>query len=95
VEHEKIIKKIGLEVRKKRQQKEMSIEVLALNCGVAYSTVSNLERGVSKDLKASNLLNIIAALDIDLSTVFKSKLRDKINKIETDLKDVLKIIESI
>ncbi len=95
MESEKIIKKIGLVVRKKRQQKEMSIETLALNCGVAYSTISNLERGISKDLKASNLLNIISALDIDLATVFKSKLRDKVDKMEVELKNILKTLESI
>lgn len=92
---EKIIKDIGLKVRKKRQQKGISIEELAFKCEVAYSTISNLERGISKDLKASNLISIITFLEIDPAIIFKSSTKNKIDKIESGLKDIVKLVESI
>lgn len=77
------VKKLGLTIRKARQNKEYSIEELADRCDISYSTLSCLERGVVGDIKAYNLYNIIKILDIDPGLIFDGHrlTREKINLI--------------
>jgi transcriptional regulator with XRE-family HTH domain len=101
MEKENFIKNLGLIVREARKRKSMSIEELALNANVAYSTVSCLERGLAKDLKVFNLYNLIKNLDIDPSLIFgdQNLTQDKIsliNKISSlDDKDLEGILDSL
>lgn len=101
MEKEAFIKKLGLIVREARKKKGISIEELALSSNVAYSTVSCLERGIAKDLKAFNLYNLIQNLDIDPTLIFggQNLTQDKIsliNKISyLDDKDLKGILDSL
>jgi len=104
MEKEDFIKKLGLIVREARKKKGISIEELAFNSNVAYSTVSCLERGVAKDLKVFNLYNLIKNLDIDPHLIFgnqnltpeKISLINKISLLEDkDLKGILESLKKL
>ncbi len=58
--------KIGSAIRKARKEKGISIENMALDIGIAPTTVSNLENANSNDLKLSTIIKIVEYLQIDL-----------------------------
>ena len=74
------IKNFGLTIRKVRQDKNITLEELAYKCGISYTMLSNLQRGVSNDLKLSSILYIINCLHIDGASLF-----DKMNKKKISL----------
>lgn len=60
----------GKQVRKLRQQKELSQEGLALLCELDRSYIGGVERG-ERNVSLINLYKIAKALDISLSELFK------------------------
>jgi len=99
---EKFIKKLGLIIRETRQSKGLSMEELAHNSNIAYSTLSCLERGTVGNFQIYNLYKLIENLDIDSSLIFKehtNSTKNKavlINKISSlDDKDLKVILESL
>ena len=99
---EEFIKKLGLIIREVRQNKGLSMEELAHNSNIAYSTLSCLERGTVGNFQIYNLYKLIENLDIDPSLIFKehtAATKNKatlINKISSlDDKDLKGILESL
>ena len=105
MEKEEFIKKLGIIIREHRKKKGVSIDELAFKSDVAYTTVSCLERGIAKDLKAFNLYKLVKNLNIDPSLIFSENTgvtKDKlvlINKISSlddkDLKGILASLEKL
>jgi len=102
---EDFIKKLGLIIREARKSKALSIEELAHNCDIAYSTLSCLERGVVGNLQVYNLYKLIEKLDIESSLIFKeideasqekAKLIGKISSLSDDeLNRALEVIRRV
>ncbi len=102
---EDFIKKLGLIIREARKSKALSIEELAHNCDIAYSTLSCLERGVVGNLQVYNLYKLIIELDITPSLIFKEiedssknkeKIIDKISSLKNDELDaVLELLRRV
>ena len=99
---EEFIKKLGLTIRDARKRKGLSIEELAHNSNVAYSTLSCLERGTVGNLQVYNLYKLVENLDIDSSLFFKEYneltkekmiLINKISSLDDD--ELNKILESL
>ena len=65
-----INKQLGARIRYLRQQKNMSIETLALEAGINRNYLGDLERGV-RNPTVTVLNKIAMALDINLSTLFE------------------------
>ena len=61
---ENIKNKLGNFFRGKRKKREMSTEVLSELTGIHMGAISKFERGIT-DMKTTNLLKIIAVLQID------------------------------
>ncbi|MFT5703250.1 MAG: transcriptional regulator with XRE-family HTH domain [Rickettsiales bacterium] len=102
MEKEEFVKKLGIIVREHRKKKGISIDELAFKTNVTYTTVSCLERGIAKDLKAFNLYKLVKNLNIDPSLIFNEyhgANKDKlilINKISSlDNKDLKGILDSL
>ena len=102
MDKEKFIKKLGLIIREARKSKGLSIEELAFNSKIAYSTLSCLERGTAGNLQVYNLYKLIENLNIDPSLIFKEydkATKDQIaliNKISSfDDKELKAILESL
>ncbi|MFT7098740.1 MAG: transcriptional regulator with XRE-family HTH domain [Rickettsiales bacterium] len=102
LEKEEFIKKLGSIIREVRKSKGLSMEELAHNSNIAYSTLSCLERGTVGNFQIYNLYKLVENLDIDPSLIFKE--HDKatknkavlINKISSlDDKDLKGILESL
>ena len=98
LEKEEFIKRLGLIIRKTRKDKGLSLEELAFNSKIAYSTLSCLERGAVGNLQVYNLYKLIENLEIDPSLIFKEydkATEDKvalINKISSFKGEELKTI---
>ena len=65
-----INKQLGARIRYLRQQKNMSIETLALEAGINRNYLGDLERG-ARNPTVTVLNKIAMALDINLSTLFE------------------------
>ena len=65
-----INKQLGARIRYLRQQKNMSIETLALEAGINRNYLGDLERGI-RNPTVTVLNKIAMALDINLSTLFE------------------------
>ena len=65
-----INKQLGARIRYLRQQKNWTIEDLALEAGINRNYLCDLERG-SRNPTVNILNRIVKALDINLSTLFE------------------------
>lgn len=65
-----INKQLGARIRYLRQQKNWTIENLALEAGINRNYLCDLERG-SRNPTINVLNKIVKALDINLSTLFE------------------------
>jgi transcriptional regulator with XRE-family HTH domain len=59
-----LLQQIGSKIREARQQREMSIELLANECGIDYSQVNRMELG-KVNFSISYLYKIASVLKVD------------------------------
>ncbi|MBR1777793.1 MAG: helix-turn-helix transcriptional regulator [Alphaproteobacteria bacterium] len=74
---------LGVLIRKLRLRKNATINELALNCGVDYSTAALIETG-KQNPRAYTLYKILTELDVDLDSLLKEKRPE-----QRELEDVL------
>jgi transcriptional regulator with XRE-family HTH domain len=72
VENVENIKEVGIQIRKIREEKKMTLEELGNKINKTKSYVSKLERGV-KPISLQNLQMIAEALGIDVTDLFPNK----------------------
>lgn len=61
---------MGFKVKEMREECRMTQEELAQKSGVSRTTIVAIENGSTKDVLASTLLKLAAALDTTVSEIF-------------------------
>jgi transcriptional regulator with XRE-family HTH domain len=84
VENVENIKEVGMQIRKIREEKKMTLEELGNKINKTKSYVSKLERGV-KPINLQNLQLIADALGVDVTDLFPNK--EKVNNPFTGEED--------
>lgn len=105
LDKEEFIKTLGKIIRKARKNKGISMEELAFESNISYSTISCLERGKVGNLQVYNFYKLIKILDIDPNLIFnqnqnpaeeKIALIHKISSLEDeDLKIILESLKKL
>ena len=66
------LKRIGSAIRKVRKEKGLSLESMAFDNEVSYSTLSRLERGELDNLTVSILVKLINYLKLDIDILLSN-----------------------
>ena len=61
-----VIRKVSYQVRKHREQEEISQSELSRRSGVSQTTINEIENGVSTDLQLSTLVQLAKAMKVSL-----------------------------
>ncbi len=87
------LKRIGSAVRKARKERGLSLESMAFDNEISYSTLSRLERGELENLTVIILIKVINYLKLDIDVLLSSVSKEKqklIQKIiNSDEKELL------
>ncbi|WP_225426998.1 helix-turn-helix domain-containing protein [Companilactobacillus kedongensis] len=73
---------IGIIIRVKRRALNLTIEQLAEKADVSESLVSQMERGVNKNISLKKLDQILTALNLKMSTIFTESADNGIHYLE-------------
>ncbi|WP_054665645.1 helix-turn-helix domain-containing protein [Lacticaseibacillus camelliae] len=63
-------KNLGIQVRQRRSEEHLTIEQLAERSGASVTFISRLERETVQSIKLDKLMDVLNALDMDLSSIF-------------------------
>lgn len=86
------LKKIGEQIRALRQQRNWTIEALALEANLSIPQISEIERGL-RDAQITTYEKIADAFGVSLAGLFPSDFNDE--KMEEELIEIHKIIKDM
>jgi transcriptional regulator with XRE-family HTH domain len=96
------LKRIGSVVRKARKEKGLSLESMAFDNDISYSTLSRLERGELENLTVTILIKVVNYLRLDIDILLsnispeKQQLIQKIiNSDEKELSSSTQFIKNL
>lgn len=96
------LKRIGLAVRKARKARNLSLETMAFDNEISYSTLSRLERGELENLTVTILIKVISYLKLDIDVLLSNVSSEKqeliqkiINSDEKELLSSTKFIKNL
>ena len=72
------------------KERNITLNKLATNSGLSYSTVFSIFYGKSKSPKLATILHICEGANITLKDFFDSKLFDEVEAVERDKRDLKK-----
>ena len=96
------LKRIGSAVRKARKTKGLSLESMAFDNDISYSTLSRLERGELENLTVTILIKVVNYLRLDIDILLSSISPEKqqliqkiINSDEKELSSSTQFIKNL
>ena len=96
------LKRIGSAVRRARKARNLSLETMAFDNEISYSTLSRLERGELENLTVTILIKVINYLKLDIDVLMSNVSSEKqaliqkiINSDEKELLSSTKFIKNL
>ncbi|MDE3839357.1 hypothetical protein C0966_08325 [Bacillus methanolicus] len=86
------MKEVGMQIRKIREEKDMTLEELGKKIDLTKGYLSKLERG-EKPINLKNLKRIADALDVDVTDLFPNK--EKVKNPFTHEEDWVFVVEEL